>query len=432
MKFYNKLNGFIKSPAFKSAGVYTFSNFFVKTAAFILLFVYSNPKYISVHENGLLNLLSSSVFILMPFLSLGIVQSTSVDFFKFKKKEFSNFFTTGFVMPVIAMVLGFAGLYFFRNELKATYDFPLSFTFIIPVLAFLGFCNEQYVSLIRNNEEPFTYFKASMLRLFIEISISVTLVVGFAWRWEGRITGIMVANTVLFVVAFFYFRKKGYLFGKVKKVYIKEELIYGLPIIVMQCSTFCLSSSDKFFLSYFSNNDVVGIYGYACVFAAVVTIACSALISYVMPKIYLCLSEPVVNFKQIRKYFKFYAGGSFAALTGIIILTPLLYKYFINSSYYPGLKYMYLIAIGYCLWSITYFFYSFMLYNKQKKKILMLSLASICISLSCNYFFIKHWNAAGAALSVCVSYFIVLVVTLLASYKNVRFIFLSKTTEPII
>lgn len=425
MKLYNKLNGFIKSPAFKSAGIYTFSNFFAKAAAFLLLFVYSNPKYISVHENGLLNLLSSSIFIIMPFLSLGIVQSTSVDFFKLKKEEFRDFFTTGFVMPIIAMILSFAGLYFFRNELKATYDFPLSFAFIIPVLAFLGFCNEQYVSLIRNNNEPFTYFKASMLRLFIEISISVTLVVGFAWRWEGRVTGIMVANTILFVVAFFYFSKKGYLFGKVKKIYIKEDLMYALPIIVMQCSTFCLSSSDKFFLSYFSNNDVVGIYGYACVFAAVVTIACSALISYVMPKIYLCLSEPKINFKQLRKYFKFYAGGCFAALTGMIILTPILYKYFINSSYYPGLRYMYLIAIGYFLWSITYFFYSFMLFNKQKSKILMLSLASIGISLTCNYIFIRHWNAAGAALSVCVSYFIVLVVTLLASYKNVRFIFMN-------
>ena len=425
MKFYSTFNGFIKSPAFKSAGIYTFSNFFAKSVAFLLLFIYSNPRYMSVDENGLLNLLSSSVFILMPFLSLGIIQATSVDFFKLKKEAFRDFFTTGFLIPVITMFIGIACLYVFRSELKETYGFPVSFVLLIPVLTFLGFCNEQYVTLIRSNNEPVTYFKASMLRLFIEISISITLVVGFEWRWEGRVTGILIANTFLLGVAFFYFRKKGFLFGRIRMKYIKENILYALPIIVMQFSIFCLSASDKFFLSYFTDNNVVGIYGYASVFAAVVTIACSALISYVMPRIYLCLSEPVINYKKVKKYFKFYAGCSFATLLGVIIFTPVLYKYFINSIYYPGLKYMYLIAIGYFLWSISYFFYSFILYNKQKKKILFLSLASICISLICNYIFIKQWNAKGAAISVCISYFMVLVVTLLASYKNVRFIFMN-------
>jgi len=423
MKFYNQLNSFIKKPAFHSAGIYTFSNFFAKAAAFLLLFVYSNPKYISVSENGLLNLLSSSVFIFMPFLSLGIVQSSSVDFFKLKKDEFKDFLTTGFVLPIIIMAAGCIALFLFRHQLQTSYDFPLSFVFLIPILTFLGFCNEQYVTLIRNNDEPFTYFKACMLRLFIEISISVTLVIQFASRWQGRVIGIVIANVVLLVVAFFYFRKKGYLFGRIKKTYLKGELTYALPIIVMQCSTFCLSSSDKFFLSYFSNNNIVGVYGYACVFAAVITISSSALLSIIMPKIYLCLSETKINFKRIKKYFSFYAGINLAVLVCILVITPILYKYFINSNYYPGLKYMYLIAIGYFFWSTATFFYSFLLYNKEKKKILQLSLTSIVISLSCNYFFIKYLSVQGAAIAVCVSYFIVLAVTLMACHKNVRHIF---------
>jgi O-antigen/teichoic acid export membrane protein len=424
MTLYHKINGFIQSPAFKSAGIYTFSNFFAKAIAFLLLFIYSNPAYISVNENGLLNLLSSAIFVLMPFLSMGTVQSTNVDFFKLGKEQFRDFFTTGFIIPTAVMLISIVVMFFFRHQLNAAYGFPLSFIFIIPFLTFLGFCNEQFVSIIRNNDDPVKYFKASMLRIAIEISLSVVLVVFFAWRWKGRVAGIMAANTVLFFMAYSYFRKKGYLFGKVKLQYIKEELIYAVPIIVMQFSTFCLSSSDKFFLSSFTNNDVVGVYGYASIFAAVVTIACSAVISYVMPKVYLCLSQSPVNFALLRKYFKVYALFSLLTLAGVIICTPVLYKFFINEKYHPGLKYMYLIATGYFFWSISYFFYSFLLYNKQKKKILLLSAISIGISLTGNYFFIRQWNAFGAAVSVCVSYFLVLIVTLLASYKNVCIIFM--------
>ena len=418
-----KVYSLINSPAYKKAGIYTFSNFFIKGTSFLLLFIYSNPKYLSVYENGLLSLLTSSVFILMPFLSLGIVQSTSVDFFKLKSNEFKDFFTTGFVMPVCIMFLAFGGLFFFSKDLKNAYDFPLSFVLIIPVLTFLNFCNEQFLTVVRNNDEPITFLKAALLRLFIEISISLTLVVVFFTGWQGRVTGIITANTVLIFVAFFYLKKKNYLFGKIKKTYMRQELLYSFPIIVLQCSTFCLFYSDKFFLSYFSDNGDVGVYSYACVFAAVVTLGSSALLYYVMPKIYSLLSEQEVNYKQIRKHFVFYVGNCFILLICVLTLTPLLYKYFINSSYHPGLKYFYLIATGYFFWSVTYFFYTFMFYKKHKKVILLLSLISIFISITNNYFFIKNDHTYGAALSVCISYFLVLVVTVSANLNNIRAMF---------
>lgn len=422
-----KVYSLINSAAYKKAGIYTFSNFFIKGTSFLLLFIYSNPKYLTVHENGLLSLLTSSVFILMPFLSLGIVQSTSVDFFKLKSDEFKDFFTTGFVMPFCIMFLAFGGLFFFSKDLKNAYDFPLSFVLIIPVLTFLNFCNEQFLTVVRNNDEPITFLKAALLRLFIEISISLTLVVVFFSGWQGRVTGIITANTVLIFVAFFYLKKKNYLFGKIKKTYIRQELLYSFPIIVLQCSTFCLFYSDKFFLSYFSDNGDVGVYSYACVFAAVVTLGSSALLYYVMPKIYSLLSEQKVNYKQIRKHFVFYVGNCFILLICVLTLTPVLYKYFINSSYYPGLKYFYLIATGYFFWSVTYFFYTFMFYKKHKKMILLLSVISIFISLTNNYFSIKNGHTYGAALSVCISYFLVLVVTVSANLKNIRAMFFQIT-----
>ena len=420
MNLYKRMNLFFRSSTFRSAGIYTFSSFLAKSVGFFLLFIYSNPLYISVDENGLLNLLTSSIFIFMPFLSLGIIHSTSVDFFKLNKDEFKDSFTSGLLIPAVAMGVGVLVLFLFRNQLKSAYSFPISFVFVIPLLTLLFFFTEQLLSLIRNNDEPIKYFKADFLRLIIEAALSIILVVSFGWRWKGRVAGIMIANLVLCFVAFSYFKKKGYLFGKVRKKYLKAELLYGVPIIIMQCSIFCLSSSDKFFLSYFTNNTAVGIYSYACVFAAIITIICSAILNYVMPRIYKCLSEEIVDFRQIAKYFIFFAGSGLLALLAILFLTPFLYRYFINARYYPGLDYLYLILSGYFFWNLTTFFYSFLLFKKEKRKILILSLISIGISLGSNFFFIKLWSIKGAAISVCVSYFVVLVITLIVSHREVR------------
>jgi O-antigen/teichoic acid export membrane protein len=142
-----------------------------------------------------------------------------------------------------------------------------------------------------------------------------------------------------------------------------------------------------------------------------------------MPKIYSLLSAAEIRYDQIRKHFIFYMANCFVILVCVVALTPFLYKYFINSSYHVGLKYFYLIATGYFFWSVTYFFYTFMFYKKHKKKILLLSFISIFISLTDNYFFIKNGHAYGAALSVCISYFLVFIVTVFANLKNIQAMF---------
>ena len=125
------------------------------------------------------------------------------------------------------------------------------------------------------------------------------------------------------------------------------------------------------------------------------------------------LSSGKVDNLVIRKTFKFYLLVMAAGTIGLIAITPVLYHFFINAKYHPALKYSYLLCIGNFLWAISYFFYSFILYHKEKKNILLLSVCSIIISLVCNYFFIPRLSDFGAALSTVVSYFLVFLITLI-------------------
>lgn len=406
--------GFLKNPAIQSISIYTFTNFFGKAASFLLLFIFTNPVYISPSENGLLSLFSTGILFLMPFLGMGLLQSASTDFFKMEKKEFRDFFTTAFVMAFVVMILSCIVLFFFSGFLKNTYGYPIDFCWLIPVITFLTFCNEQFLSLVRNNDQPGIYFKANTLKILLELGISVVLVVFFAWRWGGRIAGIFAAYIVTGVYAFSYFYKHNYLFGRIIKSVVKTELIYAVPIITMQVSMFCMSASDKFFLSGLTsdNNETVGIYSIASVFASIILVLSSALMQYVFPKIYAQLSLPEADYSVIQKLFRLYCGIMIGGTIVIGLMTPLAYRYFINEKYSPALSYIYILFAGYFTWTIVNFFYSFLLFFKAKRKILVLSLFGIAASLSMNYFLIKKWSATGAAWSTLIVYLAVLIVAL--------------------
>ena len=403
-----------KNPAIKAVGIYTFTNFFSKAASFLLLFIFTNPVYISPSENGLLSLFSNSMLFLMPFLSMGIIHSVSADYFKLSKTAFRDLFTTTFIIPVSIMILSIAALYLLKDKLSSQFGFPFSFIFLIPVITFLTFCNEQLLSLARNNNQPLVYLKANIGKTFFELGISVVLVVFFAWRWQGRVAGILIAYLLLGLYALGYFIKNNFLFGSIRKKYLRSELLYALPIILMQASIFCMSASDRFFLSHFTsdNNATVGIYSIASTFALVINVLAMALIQYVFPKIYSQLSGGATDSVSIKKIFTWYLAVLSIAAILLVAGTPLAYRLFINARYYPALQYQYLLCIGFFLWGISYFFYAFILYHKHKRKIIQLSLFNMGISLTLNYFFIRQWGAAGAALANICTYASVLIITL--------------------
>jgi O-antigen/teichoic acid export membrane protein len=430
MSIISNLKALKENPAARSLGIYTFTNFLAKTASFLLLFVFTNPRYITPSENGLLSLFSTSMLFLMPFLSMGIIHSTSTEFFKLDKEKFRNLFTTGFVMPVMVMILSTLILFALRERLKLTYGFPYMFIWLIPLITFLNFCGEQLFSITRNNNEPGNFLKSNLTRIIFELGISFVLVVFFAWRWQGRVAGILVANVAVSIFAFYYFISRGYLFGKVSLEYIKSELVYAVPIIAMQASIFCLSASDRFFLSAHTNdnNETVGIYSIASTFSSIIIVLCMAFIQYIFPKIFQSLSESPVNYRSIRKHFFLYFWAMILGTGIIMLLTPVAYHLFINEKYYPAIKYVYLLGTGFFLWTMTYFFYSFLLYHKAKRKLLGLSLTGIVCSLILNYFFIRSWGAWGAAMANFTAYSIMLILTL-AVTRNYWKNFLAKENK---
>lgn len=187
---------------------------------------------------------------------------------------------------------------------------------------------------------------------------------------------------------------------------------------MMQLSMFCLFSSDSFFLAGITkNNSEVGIYGMACVFGSILITFSSALIQYMIPKLNEILSQKIIDYARIKKQFLVYTGLMFFAFASLLLSVPLIYHFFINNNYWPGIRYFYFLSSGYFFWAITTFLYTFLLYFKHKKILLILACLSLVISLFSNYFLIQFFGSRGACVSVCCTYFIVMLFTIISTKK---------------
>ena len=417
-------SAFSRRSELRSVAIYTFANFFNKGVSFLLLFYFVHV--LTEKDFGQLSLFNNGILLMTPFVSLGILQSVNTEYFKKDRSQFAGFFSTTLLMPMLVTAFFMLMAVLFRQPLLERYSFSFLTLLLMPLIALFSFLNEHLINLVRNNNDPVTYLFINIGRLLAEITLAVFFISALETGWMGRVAGIFTAYLMVAMYAFYYFREKGLLKGHFVKGYIRDELRFSIPVITMQAGVFCMGSSAVFFIEYFTGDmAAVGVFSVALTFASVILVLCTALLQYSYPRIYSLLAEKQPDYAALKWQLMFFTGMMLLGTGLVVIGAPLLYPVVLKASYQEGLSYLFYLCIGNCCWSISYLLYAFMLFHKQKRKLLAASLLSVVISLSANAVFIRFMGAQGAAVSMCVVYVTVLLITLLFVRKQLRPVFTS-------
>ncbi len=188
----------------------------------------------------------------------------------------------------------------------------------------------------------------------------------------------------------------------------------------MQLSIFSLSSSDSFLLAAITKDTFIRwhLWTGMCIWDHnYYTFRCTHTI--IIPKINKRLSSEILIYCNPATIHHVCMIMVFAFAT-LLLCVPAVYHLCINDKYWPGIRYYYFLLTGYFFWTITVLVYAFLLYYKKKKQLLFLAIASILISVTSNYFFIKSMSAFGASISVCCSYFIIMILAFVVTKKYWR------------
>jgi O-antigen/teichoic acid export membrane protein len=400
MYIVDKIKVVVNNPAYRSVGTYIFTNFFSKGVSFLLIPLFTNPKYLTPTDNGMLSLFSSNLMLLTPFICLGMVQSATADYFKKTKAAFTAAFTTNLVFSFFLSLMTVLVLYLLRDMLQQKFDFPPSFIYIIPGLAFLVFLSEQLFALVRNRNEVKHYAFFGIGKTLIEYGVSVVLIVYFLEGWVGRVWGIAISLIVINLLGFVYYQKNNYVTFKINIQHVWEEIKFGIPVFAFQLCVFLLGSTNKIFLAIFDVDKYkLGIYAVACVFGSLIGTIAQSILLYAQPKLYQSISAGTATLSSVKKGF-----GSFVKMLVFIsipciLFVFLLYYTVVNQIYMAGIPFFLLVALSSFIWSLNNYIFLFLLYHKEKKKILTLALISIGCSLTVNIIMVKNFMIWGDALS---------------------------------
>ena len=380
----------------QQVGVYTITGSLCKAISFAALPFFVNM--LSEGDIGILTIFSNCIVFLTPIVSMGVLYTISIDYFKLPKTEYARVFSTGLLIPVMLSILLIPLLYLLRTPLEKAFNFQPAFLWLIPMGLILNFCFEAFIILIRNQNKVKLFAIVSILKVVIEISLSILFIVWLWPSWYSRALAFVMSGIVIGGMFIYYIHKQGFLVPVIDKQVLRKELIFGLSGMALQTAIFFINTSDKFFVMSFFGKNQAGYYAVASTFATIQYIVCMSLMQYLQPLLF-------GNFANKKKWndakglFYKYMLAMAATLLAVTIFTIIVYTYLLRPAYKPYLHYFYILSIGSFIWTIAYLFLQYIVFHKNKRILFQLAALSIAVAIGINYvgssMFNMNWLAVG-------------------------------------
>lgn len=394
-----------------------FASYFVNAAlsfatVSLLTYYIKDPS-----DYGIINLYSSFLIFLMPFISGGILYPISVEYFKRPPGTYGSYFTNAQSIPLISVGIFTLLCILFQHILAQFLKVSVAWVWIMPITVWWIMINETAMMITRNKNRPIQFAFFSVGKNLTEIALTVALVIGLHLTWRGRLASAAIAPVLLGIVSIYLFYRWHLIEKKIDWTSTRRIFLLSLPFVFERLGIFVLGYSDRYFIDRFDPNKTreVGLYGLGGQLATIIYLVIISMNSAYQPHLFKKLSEGFRG--KIHKSTLWYITACAVAVVGMYVAIPIVFSLFISSHYQSAKPYAYILCTGYFMWGIYNAFVTYLIYLEKNRQILIISIFGVVSSLSLNSFMVPRYGAHGAAIVSIITYSIMALVCFIYFYK---------------
>ena len=404
--------GFKKLKNFSS---YAFVSFLSMGLSFIFMPLLT--KYLSPADYGLIRLFNIYTSLLIPLIGLGANEFLRVAIHKLNKLELQTLFSSQFYWTIITFPILFIFFYFSLNQLIKD-DFRVFHVFQIGILSLVSSLNSSYLIFLIQKKQVKRYVFTMLLKIFIEVFITVILISIVEIGWEGRIYSWIAAETIILFISLQYFFKSKLLSFSVNINLLKRAITFSIPLIIHGLGRVIIDQSDLVFIEKFSSLNDVGLYSIGYQFGNLICIFCVIFQQFYSPYFFENMKLATNKTKwQSMKVNYIIILVSIVLVSILNLISPLIFQWF-NTDYMGGLNYIAWIAISFVMYNGYQMFSLYFHYNEDTRYLTMFTMVAVILNLILNYYLVKKFNALGAAYATIITYSFYFLITAFTAIKK--------------
>ena len=400
--------GSIKATV-KDTIIYGFGNIAVKVVGLILIPLYTDPKFFTINEFGIIGILDISGLVITSFLTFSLPQAFTRWFWdKDHKNNQKGIFFMTFVSQVVVsgslclLLIPFSGA--FSRILFHSTDWSRVISLLILASAFQVIDN-IINTLMRLQSKSTLYTISNLFKLSIVLSLTLFFILSRKMGIEGIYLAQVLGNAFFILMLSVYTVKNCSVYFDHRV--LKEMNIYGFPLFLGGISAVFLNVIDRFSLNSMSFLKSVALYTLAIKISSVIKLV---LVDSIKLSILPTFLKKMDSIDNIRYYSKILLYTSFVimfAIVGLSMFSLELTKIISKSKEFWG------AVVIIPVLALSVFFVNMkevMVYGlhiaKKSRIVGLIVVLSTVLSLILNIILIPIFDITGAALATLLSQFV--------------------------
>jgi O-antigen/teichoic acid export membrane protein len=309
----------------KDSIVYGLGNIAIKIVGFILIPLYTDPKYFSVEDFGIMTMLDISGLVLISMMASALPQSLMRWYWdKDHIKDQKEIFFMSLLSQVLISVLFVFMLFPFSGQISllvfGTEKWNLALRLLILSTA-LQSVNNLINTLMRIQSRSVLFSIANLSKLVTVLLLTIFLIV---YRKMG-VPGIYLAQVIgnlLFIVLLSVYAIRNCI-PSINLKLLRAMSVYGFPLMLANFAGACFSAIDRFALNSMALLKFVAVYSLAFKISSVLKLVIVDSIKMaVSPRIIQKIDAP----DSKRFYSKTNLYSSFVLMMGVIAVSLFSYE----------------------------------------------------------------------------------------------------------
>lgn len=347
--------------------VFTFFEFLNKGIPFLMLPVLT--RYMLPEEFGQVAVFLVFVSFFAIFIGLSGHGAVSSNFFRLSKKRLANYVSNVLFILFVSFLFLLILVFIFNQIIETYFSLPLAWQVATLFVALTQFITLINLTLWVIEKNPISYgiYQIGQTALFAVISL--TLVVLYNMNWVGHLSGLIIAALSFGFVSLLLLYKRGYFTLNLRRLYIKDFLMFAIPMVPHQLGDWLRTQGDKLIIVTFIGVASTGIYSLGHQMALVMLILITSLNKALYPTLFGYLSTTLSYEDKKAIVKKSYKLGLFLTVIGLsgIILTPYLFPYLFGEHFQSAAYITQLIIVAMVFESYYYLVVNYVFYVKKTR-----------------------------------------------------------------
>lgn len=380
---------------FTDTAAFTISNFASKILVFLLLPLYT--AILSTEEYGIADLITNTVNVVYPILTLSIMEATlRFAFDKDVNKEdvLSNSLFVIFISEAIIVV----ATPLIRYVSSEMFDYWGWFALI-----FLGSNIQQVLSqYVKGIGKTKNFAISGVIQTVVMIAGNIITLVILKWRVFGYLfsiaAGYFVASLYLIVAAKIKIKRI-----RINRSLLGEMLQFSIPTIPTIVAWWISTSADKYIIIAYLGIAASGVYSVSYKIPSILTMFTSLFTSaWTLSAIQNVDEQDNAQFHTV--VYQYFNIANVLACSALILLSQIFAQILFGKEFYIAWHYVPLLLVAYVFSGLAGFLSGSFRAAKETKGLFSSTVIGAIVNILLNFYFIKKFGNMGAAITTMIGF----------------------------